>query len=654
MSLDSLLGAILLGAGLAALWLGAVRVASPIAPHGAERLLAAASVAAAAAVIEALVLGRIGLGTEPWALLASSIGLWALARWTLPAPAIPPAREIANRWSAADPPARVASGAAAGLLAALGAFALIEPTYDLDSVFYHLSEVTAWIENGRPGSIELISNVYPIGAYPSTNETLMSWLGGVSGNVAPILLWPVAMAALLLVATATTLRSLGCRPFETVAGTAALMLVPLVVGASGSLDTDLPSTAWVAVCVALSASVAARRSPPELLAFAIVAFGLALGTKTSVLVLGALALGVALVAAPRLPRPRPVLLAGAVAVAVGGVWYLRNLADHGSPLWPFVDLPFGDPIPAGIDSLSTTFASRPLETLDGRIGAYVEELGAGLLLLAAAVVLPLAARDRRLLLGSGAVALGAILWSVAPATGETPGDGEAFFTVTGVRYLISTALLATLVVALVARRDDRLGQIARAVLVASIVWGAIELVTPRDGTPDILVVLAGTAAGALAGWLAPRSGPRRMAAIAGAGVVTLLVVVCLYPAIYLDRYAARAAGDPVQPPVLFGGLSQFFEEQEGLGGDGPIGFADGIVAPLSGAEFDREVLLLPETVTCAQTRMSTAGGWAVVSDSPSSGLPAAPAACFRGEEPVLTIELGTGTSVRVYAVPDAI
>lgn len=641
-----------LAGSLAALWLAATRVVSPVAPAGLDRLLATAATVATVAGIEALVLGRIGLGTDPVALAAASLALWGLARSALPRPSLPLGRELARTWGEASVAGRTAVGLGLGVAVAVAAYFLLEPTVDPDSVFYHLPEVSAWIESGRPGTVELISAAYPIGEYPSTNELLMAWVGGLSQNVGAVLLWPVAMASLLAIAVVSALRALGCRADVTVAAAAAVLLVPLVAGAVGSLDSDLASAAWVAACVALCASVAARRSPPELLAFAILALGLALGTKTSVVVVGVLALALALFASPRLPSNRYVLIALGGAVAVGGVWYLRNLIEHGSPLWPFVELPFGDPIPAGIDSLSTTFVSRPLATLDGRVGLYLDELGAAVLVLAAAIVLPLLSSDRRLLIGAAFVLLGVGLWSIAPATGETPGAGEPFFTVTGVRYLISTVLLAVIVVALVARRTDPIGVAARVILGVAVVWGLVELASARAGTPPLLVLLAGAAAGALAGRLLPASLVlRRATSVAGVAALALVVSLAAYPGIYLDRYGQRAdEGDPIQPPVVIGILASWFEDQvDYRDGTAPVRFSTAIVGPLSGGTFAHDVGLIPAGTACAEVRADAAGGWVVVSVGPDEGSTSV-AGCFDGAEPALEVEIVPGNALEVYEV----
>ena len=81
----------LLGVSLAALWGAGVRVASLAAPGGLERAVAAVVLAAAVAVVEALALGLVGLGSDPLALGAAACLTWLAARSAAPAAGARPA-----------------------------------------------------------------------------------------------------------------------------------------------------------------------------------------------------------------------------------------------------------------------------------------------------------------------------------------------------------------------------------------------------------------------------------------------------------------------------------------------------------------------------------------------------------------------------------
>lgn len=653
MTASSLAGAALLAISLGALWFAAVRLVSPAAPSGLARVLAAATTVAAACVIEALALAPLDLGTSPVALPLVSLGLAGLAALTLPRPDLAPREEAARLWSGADRVGRLIAGAICGFAAATLAFALVEPSFDLDSTFFHLPEVAIWIDSGSPGSLEPISRDFPIGAYPSTNEVLLSWAGGVSSNVGVVLLIPGLLVGLLVAGVVLTLRAFDCRRPETALAAAAVALVPIVSDAVTSLDSDLPATAWMAIAAGLCAQVARGKARPELLAFALVAAGMAIGTKTSTAPFALFALAAAWVAAPVKPRASWLAAGGVGAVAAGGFWYARNLVDHGNPLWPFVNLPVGDRIPAEVEALSTRFIERPLASLDGRIGDYLGELGASPLLLAGALVLPLLTRDRRLALGSLAVLVSCLIWSVAPATGEPLDEvGEALFTVTGVRYLMPTVLLATVLVGIVASRRGGIGLAARVLLAAAVAWGAIDLIAGRDGIPPLWVPLGGALIG---GALAAAAGDWRtrwLAVTGAAATLAAALAVAAYPGWFGDRASdASAAENPLlDTRAVFGELTEWFEDQpEYRDGDGPVLISAPLLGPLAGGSFEHPIRLAAPGAGCDDLRADADGGWIVLIEPLPEDLGEAPA-CFGGETPAYEDLDEQGSGVRIYEV----
>jgi len=117
--------AALLGAGL--------RVAARTGSVGLERFVAAAVVAGAAAVIEALALGLIGLGSSPVALPLAAGATWFVAQRRLPAPRPRPRAEVAAWWRRLSAPQQLAFGAAAGAGVFLLAWSLFHPYISLDA-----------------------------------------------------------------------------------------------------------------------------------------------------------------------------------------------------------------------------------------------------------------------------------------------------------------------------------------------------------------------------------------------------------------------------------------------------------------------------------------------------------------------------------------
>ena len=309
-------------------------------------------------------------------------------------------------------------------------------------------------------------------------------------------------------------------------------------------QTDLPALAWLA-CVGALATGAARR--PALLVPAVVAAGLAVGTKPST---GPLAVGVLAVGAyGARGRLRP--LAGALAAAlagafvVGGIWYLRNLIEHGSPLWPFAVGPFGDPPPRFLSLVDATFLKRPHATLSGNVGDYLNRLAGTWLLLAgalAALVLGLAAPRvrnlrRPLVVAGGLSMAGCLIWSTAWGTGLSTSPELTWaegFALSSLRYLLPAIGVAAVAVAVVARAGGWLARGAGALLVVVVGWNLVKdagLGSPW--TPPIWVLVVGALAGlavlALGTAAAPRVSSRRRPATAA---VAVGLALC-------DRGAAR-------------------------------------------------------------------------------------------------------------------
>ena len=147
----NLVDQVLFVAALAALGGAGFRLASLAAPAGLERLVAATALAAAAAVAEALLLGRASLAGSPYALAGAAAATWLATHALVPAPELGARAELAAwRRSAGARPALAIVGAIAGL----AAWALLHPFLGVDSITYHLSEAVTWAQRGTTGSID--------------------------------------------------------------------------------------------------------------------------------------------------------------------------------------------------------------------------------------------------------------------------------------------------------------------------------------------------------------------------------------------------------------------------------------------------------------------------------------------------------------------
>lgn len=483
-----------------ALGAGGLRVASLVAPRGLERVIAAAALAFATAVVEALVLGLAGLSGSSVALSAAAVATWLVARALVHEPELRPLDELLGWWAALPLARRAVAGALVGVWAVCQVWLLRHPTIGFDSVLYHLSEAVVWAGSGHAGARETLIRTLPVTSYPITEEVFASWSMGLGRSFVPVSFIVPAQIVLLGLSASCGLRHLRVGALPRALGTAAIVCVPAVIGwqSNGAL-TDPSSLAWLVACAALCA---AARERPVLLAPALVAGGLAVGTKTTTAVLTVAVLAAAGWALRAELRAlwRPLALAGALAVGAGGVWYLRNLFDHGSPLWPFVAAPWGDPLPPAMGTINESFAQHPRETVEVVGHYYTSRFLGGIVLLAAGAMAPLLAwRRRAVWVASAATVVSFVIWARAPFTGVPPQAvriPEGVFSTT--RYLAPAIAAAVLALALAGSGRgwrSRLAQLALAVGIAIEVVQTFRLGWPA--VPSAATPLAGALAGAV-------------------------------------------------------------------------------------------------------------------------------------------------------------
>jgi hypothetical protein len=605
---------------VAALFGAGLRVAARTGSVGLERVVAAAVLAGAAAVIEALALGLIGLGSSPVALPLAAGATWFVAQRRLPAPRPRPRAEVAAWWKRLGERQQLAFGAAAGASVFLLAWLLFHPYISFDATIYHDPEIATWVQSGKPGTVAALSYDYPFGNYPVTDEVLQTWAAGIARSWAPVAVWPFAAMALCIAAGWTGLRTLRVpRPY-TAAAVGAVVTLPWVVRQLNEALTDLPVLAWASATAALCAAVPQR---PRLLPVAIVGFALAIGTKTTPIV----PLVVALVLATLAIRPRLrgmgrwLLVALLAAFVVGGIWYLRNLIDHGSPLWPFVRLlPGADPIPRRIALTDDALLGQAGATLDGRVDEYLVLLAGGIALLLAAPVFMAVVRRRPVLIAGATAIVGFVVWLRTPGTGLshsplalTPESTALSET----RYLIPVFATCAVTVVLAARDSGgRVRQATGAALVVAIVWNVVRVLQlPHGVLPPFLPVVAAAACGellvlALRGlwqrWRPHVTIPHG----AWAGVLlAILVAVLLAPT--GEGWTARVAASNADPVHGLSALRWAADDPD-LRRHERVTFAGwAMVGPLAGDRFDRHLSLLPPHGPCERVRAAARAGWLV-------------------------------------------
>jgi hypothetical protein len=639
----------LLGLSAAALGAASLRVASLAAPSGLERAVAAAPIAAAGAAAEALALGVGGLAGESLALAVGALLAWVAARALLPAPAVGAAAELIDWWRRLAPDRHALVGALTGAAVALLAWFLRFPVVGLDGVFYHLPVSASWVQSGHAGGVVAGAYGLPVGNYPLTNELLMAWAMGISKSLVALTVWTPLLAALMAIAAWLGLRTLGVPRGPGALTVAALCTLPLVVTHLNEPSTDIAALAWLVCGGALCAASAQR---PGLLAPAILALGLAVGTKATALPLSILSLALALYAGRAELRrlALPLGLAALAAVIVGGVWYLRNLVDHGSPLWPFVALPWGDSLPAHLEHLRYSLLDRPALTLEGHLDDYAESLSGALALLGGALLAALLVRRRAVLTAAAATGLTLLVWLNAPVTGR--GDIPALdgLALTTTRYLLPVVAAAALTLALAARERRAAGWIATLLLACALAWCVVDdLGLGFPLTPPASLLALGGGAGAAVGWVTGRLAgwtsarlPARPARLAGMVGVVATVAAATALAAPASGYVSRHAATWPHPIAQLTGW--FAPQAEFARGDQPVGMAVNLDGALVGDRLQHRLELISARASCREVGSRLKRGWVVISvfprlairDHPKEVFPELGSArgCLRSRRPV--------------------
>ena len=616
---------VLLGLAVAGVVGAGGRLAARCADRGLLRTLATAVFACAIAALHALALGLAGLGGSAIALALAAAATWAAAAMLLPAPDPAPREELAAWWAGASPRTRMAFGALAVAAVGWAAWQLRYPAVGIDGLVYHLALPAEWVHDGSPGAVIQVISEVPFGNYPLTNELLLGWTLAISRSWVVASLSTPAAALLLGLATWVGLRAIGIARAPAGLAVAALLALPIVVAQLGGPVNDVTVVAWLAACGALCAASLDGR--PALLAPALVAAGLAFGTKTTPALLLAILLAATgwhhRAALPALARP--LALAGAAALAVGGVWAIRNLIEHGSPLWPFVATSFGDPLPPRLDEVNDRFLDHPGRMLEGRVDDYLLLLSGGGVLLVGAIVLPLVRRSRAALAAGGVTLLAILAWMTAPYTGITESTELA---IGAARYLLPAIVAATLAVCLAGRGGARALRLAAAGTLALAAGLSVLRVSsfgfpvrPSAGTLIGLLAL-GAVGGRLLGRLTLPTSPW----IAPAAAVVVGAALALAAPGYVDRHADVRLVDE--------GLMRALAAQPGFeDGDGDVAMGPATVALAGGDRLRHRVPLIGEGESCEAVRARRRQGWVVLQLEPPTDSYRRLAACLGGARP---------------------
>jgi hypothetical protein len=308
------------------------------------------------------------------------------------------------------------------------------------------------------------------------------------------------------------------------------------------------------------------------------------------------------------------VLALLAAGLVGAGWYLRNLVTHGSPFWPIVATPWGDPVPESIKAVHTSFLDRPKATIDLLGDSYLDRFGGGLLLLFAGLLAPLMAwRRRRVLVAAAAVTAGLFVWARSPVTGiaESGALPETVFSTT--RYALPVVAAACLALALAATDGRaRLRVAARLALAAATIVNLAQTIRLEfPAAPSALTPLAGAAAGvavafALAWVTGRREAGNTHTWLAGAATIAAAAILAIPAAGFVRRHG-ETRSSAVSPAVAWLAADPTFTD-----GDAPLATTPAFIGPLAGDHLDHTLEAIPEDATCGEVTRRAATQWLVV------------------------------------------
>ncbi len=488
-----LLGVAEIGLLVGFAWLGASTVRSRLLPDfsGAPAHLASAVLALALLLWVAELLGTVGLfEAAPYVLAVALVGagLWTHSRgWRRGGVDSPdpkaaegkvstPSSELSRRPEQRGGPPRVprpddrtrgrALDVATLIALAIAAIAVVKFGLEMkpklstgmtgfDSTWYHGPFAAGFFQGGDTWSLHFIAPQFLAWFYPANSEVFhaVGMLAFDRDVLSPLLNlgWFVGC----LVAAWCIGRPYEVAPVSLALGAIALSL-PALSDQAGEARNDIVGIFFLLAAVAIAVNAWASRSDGDRLplgAIAVVGLsaGLAAGTKLNFL-LPAAVLIIGLVAiAPRGGRWRALTTGGLAALAGGGYWYLRNLANSGNPL-PWFDQIGPISLPAPDQALGGREAHSVLGYLtDGTVWSdwFLPGLHDGLsffwpligVLALAGLVLCLGRSASPLLRVAGLTGLAVVLaWLIAPTSASGP-DGMPRGFESGLRYLAPALVL---------------------------------------------------------------------------------------------------------------------------------------------------------------------------------------------------------------------
>src|SRR5688572_9896329 len=211
-------------------------------PSLLDRVIAWGVAAGAFLVSTLLVAGAVFDRLTPWLVITVSAAhaglfglLWLVTRDRRPQPAGPPLQSIvadlaADRWLTV-----LMAVAAVQVLWRL-VVAYLMPPYAPDALWYHLTTVAGWLQEGRigPSAFTIWSTVYPF-----NGELLFAWPAVLLGNDTFVDLGQLPLAVLAATAVAGIARTVGLSHRGAAAAGCLFFLSPIVLSQSTANYNDV-------------------------------------------------------------------------------------------------------------------------------------------------------------------------------------------------------------------------------------------------------------------------------------------------------------------------------------------------------------------------------------------------------------------------------
>lgn len=231
----------------------------------------------------------------------------------------------------------------AGALAAWSRVLLAEGTgFTWDDLAYHAAVPGWWLHTGSLALPPLTYQAY----FAHNTEMLDLWFMAPTRSDAHANLVHVVWVALVTTAGLAIGRRLGHGPFLPPLVVATWLLTPKVsgmIGAFTATEIGVASLSAAAIALAWPDAGASRRDLRARVTLCGVAAGLALGGKPTALPMVALLGAWWVWVSPRGARREVALLFSTGVLAFGALWYARNLATTGNPIFPAALGPFPGP-----------------------------------------------------------------------------------------------------------------------------------------------------------------------------------------------------------------------------------------------------------------------------------------------------------------------